>query len=84
MTDEKLQAYYEERFSMMATQGWKDLIEDAQGFFDGINKVATIQNENELFMKKGQLDVLQWLLSLKDSSSQTYESLLSGDISDGS
>jgi hypothetical protein len=82
--DDKLQAYYEARFSMMATQGWKDLIEDAQGFFDGINKVASIQNENDLFMKKGQLDVLQWLLSLKDSSSQTYESLLSGDISDGS
>lgn len=84
MMDEKLQAYYEARFSMMATEGWKDLIEDAQGFFDGINKVATVQNENDLFMKKGQLDVLQWLLSLKDSSSQTYESLLSGDISDGS
>jgi len=82
--DEKLQAYYEARFSMMATQGWKDLLEDAQGFFDGINKVAAIQNENDLFMKKGQLDVLQWLLSLKDSSSQTYESLLSGDNSDGS
>ena len=82
--DEKLQAYYEARFSMMATQGWKDLLEDAQGFFDGINKVAAIQNENDLFMKKGQLDVLQWLLSLKDSSSETYESLLSGDNSDGS
>jgi hypothetical protein len=76
MMDEKLQAYYEARFSMMATEGWKDLIEDAQGFFDGINKVAAIQNENDLFMKKGQLDVLQWLLSLKDSSSQTYEQLM--------
>jgi len=76
MMDEKLQTYYEARFSMMATQGWKDLIEDAQGFFDGINKVAAIQNENDLFMKKGQLDVLQWLLSLKDSSSQTYEQLM--------
>jgi hypothetical protein len=74
--DKKLQQYYEARFSMMATEGWKDLIEDAQGFFDGINKVAAIQNENDLFMKKGQLDVLQWLLSLKDSSSQTYESLI--------
>lgn len=82
--DNKLQAYYEARFSMMATEGWKDLIEDAQNFFDGLNKVAAIQNENDLFMKKGQLDVLQWLLSLKDSSAQTYESLLSGDISDGS
>ena len=84
MIDEKLQAYYEARFSMMATEGWKDLIEDAQGFFDGINKVATIQNENDLFMKKGQLDVLQWLLSLKDSSAQTYEQLMSGDSADGS
>ena len=74
--DEKLQAYYEARFSMMATEGWKDLIEDAQVFFDGINKVSAIQNENDLFMKKGQLDVLQWLLSLKDISSQTYESLI--------
>ena len=74
--DKKLQSYYEARFSMMATEGWKDLIEDAQGFFDGINKVSAIQNENDLFMKKGQLDVLQWLLSLKDSSTQTYESLI--------
>jgi hypothetical protein len=82
--DNKLQAYYEARFSMMATEGWKDLIEDAQNFFDGINKVATVQNENDLFMKKGQLDVLQWLLSLKDSSAQTYEQLMSGDSADGS
>jgi hypothetical protein len=87
MIDKKLQAYYEARFSMMATEGWKDLIEDAQGFFDGINKVSAIQNENDLFMKKGQLDVLQWLLSLKDSSSQTYEQLIadsSGEAQNGS
>jgi len=74
--NEKLQAYYEARFSMMATEGWKDLIEDAQGFFDSINKVTAIPNETDLFMRKGQLDVLQWLLSLKDSSSQTYEQLI--------
>jgi hypothetical protein len=87
MMDKKLQAYYEARFSMMATEGWKDLIEDAQVFFDGINKVSAIQNENDLFMKKGQLDVLQWLLSLKDSSSQTYEQLIndsSGEAQNGS
>jgi hypothetical protein len=82
--DNKLQAYYEARFSMMATEGWKDLVEDAQNFFDGLNRVAAIQNENDLFMKKGQLDVLQWLLSLKDSSAQTYEQLMSGDSADGS
>ena len=82
--DEKLQAYYEARFSMMATDGWKDLIEDAQAMFDALNNVLPIQNESELQLKKGQLDILQWLLSLKGSSEQSYESLLSGDISDGS
>jgi len=69
---------------MMATDGWKDLIEDAQKIFDALNNVLPIQNESELQLKKGQLDILQWLLSLKGSSEQSYESLLSGDISDGS
>jgi len=77
--DEKLQAYYEARFSMMATDGWKDLIEDAQAMFDALNNVLPIQNESELNLKKGQLDILQWLLSLKGSSEQSYEQLMSGD-----
>lgn len=82
--DEKLQAYYEARFSMMATDGWKDLIEDAQAMFDALNNVLLIQNESELQLKKGQLDILQWLLSLKGSSEQSYEQLMSGDSANGS
>lgn len=82
--DEKLKAYYEARFSMMATDGWKDLIEDAQKIFDALNNVLPIQNESELNLKKGQLDILQWLLSLKGSSEQSYEQLMSGDSADGS
>lgn len=77
--DEKLQAYYEARFSMMATDGWKDLIEDAKTMFDALNNVLPIQNESELQLKRGQLDILQWLLSLKGSSEQAYEQLMSGD-----
>jgi len=77
--DEKLQAYYEARFSMMTTDGWKDFIEDAQAMFDALNNVLPIQNESELNLKKGQLDILQWILSLKGSSEQSYEQLMSGD-----
>jgi hypothetical protein len=79
MMDEKLQAYYEERFSMMATDGWKDFIEDAQQMFDALNNVLPIQNEAELQLKRGQLDILQWVLNLKNSSDQAYEQLMSGD-----
>lgn len=79
MIDKKLQEYYESRFSMTATQGWQDLMEDAQAMFTSLNNVLPIQTEADLHLKRGQLDILQWLLSLKDVSEQSYEQLLSGD-----
>lgn len=83
MTPE-LQKYYESRFETMATQGWQDLVDDAKEIFKAVNNVAPIANESDLYYRKGQLDILQWLLSLKDSSAAAYEQLLSGDITDGS
>jgi hypothetical protein len=71
----------------MTTVGWKQFIEDVQGIFDAVNKVAPIQNEIDLFFRKGQLDILQWVLSLKESSEQAYEALQldsSGDAQDAS
>ena len=75
MIDKKLQSYYENRFSMMSTEGWKELMEDAQQMFDSLNHVLSIQNESDLMVKKGQLDLLQWLLNLKPASEQAYASL---------
>jgi hypothetical protein len=82
--DKKLQSYYEERFSMMATKGWQDFIEDAENMFKALNNVLPIQNETELQLKRGQLDILNWVISLKDSSTQAYEQLMSGDSSNES
>ena len=82
--DAKLQSYYENRFSMMATDGWQELIEDAQEMFNSLNHVLSIQNETDLMVKKGQLDLLQWLINLKPASEQAYEQLMSGDSADGS
>jgi hypothetical protein len=83
MTPE-LQAYYDARFSTMATQGWQDLVDDATEMFKAVNNLAPVTNEADLFYRKGQLDILQWLLSLRDSSATAYEQLLSGDMTDGS
>ncbi len=47
--------------------------------FNSLNNVLPIQTETDLHLKRGQLDILQWLLSLKAVSEQTYEQLLSGD-----
>ena len=85
--DKQLEKSYEERFSTMTTVGWKQFIEDVQGIFDAVDKVAPIQNEIDLFFRKGQLDILQWVLTLKESSEQAYEALQvdsSGDAQDAS
>lgn len=82
--DKKLQSYYEERFSMMATKGWQDLVEDAENMFKALNNVLPIQNEIELQQRRGQLDILNWIISLKSVTEQTYEQLMSGDSSNDS
>lgn len=79
MIDKKLQSYYEDRFSMMATQGWTDLIDDVDAMHKSLNQVMPIQNEAELHLRRGQLDILNWILTLQESSSQSYEQLMSGD-----
>lgn len=87
MIDKELQQYYENRFSMFSTPGWQDLMEDAQKMFDALNQVLPIQNEADLHLKRGQLDILQWVLSLKGVSEQSYEQLMndsSGEAQHGS
>lgn len=77
--ERELQDYYENRFATMATIGWKDFIEDVQLLFDTYNKVNTVDTHDELQKRKGQLDILQWVLSLKDVSEQSYEELQNAD-----
>lgn len=71
----KLEDYYSERFSMMASEGWKQLIEDVQIMRDNYADIMSIQTVDELNFRKGRLDILDWLLSLKDISEATYENL---------
>lgn len=71
----ELQKYYEDRFSMMATVGWTDLMEDIDGMIDSINNISAIEDEKSLQFKKGELSILLWLKNLKQVSSNAYEDL---------
>jgi len=77
--NKELQEYYENRFSTMSTFGWKDFIEDVQALFDTYNNISTVDTHEELHKRKGQLDILQWILTLKEVSEQTYEELQIAD-----
>ena len=78
--EKELQEYYENRFNMMATQGWVDLIEDVQDMFDSYNQINTADSLEELYKRKGQIDILQWMLTLKQVSEQSYEELQNEEV----
>ena len=73
--DKDLQDYYEARFDMMATKGWKDLMEDVDKLSISYNNLFEVSTEAELNFKKGQIDILLWLLSLKETSEQAWMEL---------
>jgi hypothetical protein len=74
MTPE-LQKYYEERFSTMATIGWRDLMEDVERMIEPLNNISTIADEKSLQYRKGELSILTWLQNLKQVSERAYEDL---------
>ena len=74
MTPE-LQKYYEERFSMMSTQGWIDLMEDVDKMIEPLNNISTIADEKTLQFRKGELSILIWLKNLKQVSERAFEDL---------
>jgi len=74
MTPE-LQKYYENRFSMMGSDGWKDLVEDIDTMIASLNNISVIDGEKDLKFKQGELSILNWLKTLQEVSKRAYEEL---------
>lgn len=74
MTPE-LDKYYTERFAMMSTTGWKQLVEDVEELKKNYELVSNVKSPDDLYFRKGQLDIIYWLLNLKEISEQSYEDL---------
>jgi hypothetical protein len=73
--DRELQQYYDERFSLFATKGWQELLEDLEAMLEQYEDITKIPDEQTLWYRKGQVDILQYLLNLKKLTEQTYEEL---------
>jgi hypothetical protein len=72
----ELQKYYEDSFAMMATDGWKSLIEDLKKIEENLVNVRTVKDEQSLHYRLGQLDILDLILKRKEACEQVYEELL--------
>ena len=63
---------------MMATEGWKQLIEDMKSLEANLVNVRTVADAQTLNYRLGQLDILDLILKRKETCEQVYEELKNG------
>jgi len=71
----ELQTYYENRFAMMAMTGWNDLLEDLELMIKSTDTIGGIDTEQQLHFRKGELSIMNWIKTLRESSAEVYEQL---------
>ena len=71
--------FLEDRISMTGTDGWLDLLEDIKNLQDSIANVENIHSEKDLWEIKGQLRVINFILSLEDATNLALEELQDGN-----
>ena len=77
MTPE-LQRFYDNAFSMMATEGWQDFMEDIKKIADSYDKLSSVTETHPLDFRRGQMDILNWMLGLRTAYERAYDELEQG------
>jgi len=58
---------------MMESDGWLDLIQDLKNIERSVRDIDTMQDEKDLWEAKGQLRILNLILSLENVTKLTLE-----------
>ena len=75
-TDEK---FLEDRIGMMETDGWLDLVEDIKNLEESIVNLDSINSEQDLWFIKGQLRLINFIISLETATNLALEELQDGN-----
>ncbi len=71
--DKDTQQYFDRYFDMFASEGWKQFIEDMEGNRDLMSDLMTVKDANDLYYRKGQVDVLNRMVNFQDSIENAYK-----------
>ena len=75
-TDEQ---FLTDRMSMMETEGWHDLVADLKNLESNITNINNINSEQDLWVIKGQLRIINFVLSLDTATTIALEELQDGN-----
>jgi len=65
--------FLEDRLSMMETEGWRDFIEDFKNLENSASNIDTMNSEQDLWHAKGQLLIINLVLSLQSATNLALE-----------
>ncbi len=75
-TDEK---FLVDRLGMTETEGWLDLIADLKNLEESIGDVDNIDSEKDLWIIKGQLRIINFIVNLENATNLALEELQDGN-----
>ena len=76
MTDNELELYFRQMNDLFRNVGWKVLIEDLKLNVPLINSVENTKDDNDLYFRKGQLNILGTILNLEETTKRGQEESL--------
>ena len=75
MNDIELKDFYERRFDLFLQESWKDLIEDLEELSKTTGDITRCEDLSDLWYKRGQLDIINYLINLEELTKQSYGEL---------
>ncbi len=72
MTPE-LEKFFETYRSLFRSEGWKLFTEELQGTLHTIDSIGATKDEQDLYFRKGQLAVIDKILSLENQIEVAFE-----------
>ena len=75
-TDEQ---FLMDRMSMMEVEGWHDLVADLKNLEANITNINNINSEQDLWVIKGQLRIINYIVNLENATHLALEELQDGN-----
>ena len=80
--DQETQQYYDNYFSLFMTDGWKQLMQDFGNNAVQINSIEAAKDADDMFFRKGQLNVLAHLINMENIVTNNYDELVKTEEDD--
>lgn len=77
-----LEHYYNVYFDLFRSDGWKQMIEELSENAENVSSIESIKDQNDLYFRKGQLNVLGHIINLESITLSAYEDALQEEEDD--